>query len=58
MFDLLGAFFSEQGSKTRIGEEWKPVAGLKSYHPFSDQIVASDKGKAVESVNLLKKYQT
>lgn len=58
MFELLGAFMSEQGSKERIGDEWKPIEGLKSYHPFNNQIQSSDKGKANDTVNLLKKYHT
>ena len=55
MFDLLGTFLSDQNSKSRISD-WKPIDGLKSYHPFNDQISSGDKSKASDTVSMLKKY--
>lgn len=46
----------EQGSK--IGEDWKPISGLQSYHPFHNQITPGDKAKAGETVSILKKYHS
>jgi len=36
MFELMKTFFGEQGSQ--ISDDWKPMEGLKSYHPFDNQV--------------------
>ena len=32
MLELMGMFLGEQGK--HVSEDWKPVDGVQSYHPF------------------------
>ena len=53
MFELMSMFFTQQGQN--ISEDWKQLDGLKSYHPFKDQVTNSP--NVASTVGVLNEYQ-
>ena len=61
LFEFMNEFLANQDSKSHISEKWveeNKNLGVKSFHPFLNQVKPGDKKKVGEVIGLLKNYNS